>query len=258
MDTIRDFLYLLYVIHQNAITTLSHFVITNVTFIILLAAILYVFNVQNKFVERTTLRPLRRTMSHYPYGPKPAQVGGLAEDIVQNELSGERLRLLKLYAAIIATILLCFFMATKIVLYMLTIMWVVGVVSIHEMKGDQEEMANTIQKYSLGYCLILMLLKLMINFVVATPASDWSRALGVALPQTAAATISGYLPTMFMILTVGIPIMYFRVVAQRWSIAHKNEDANKRRDEIMRTSNQNMLSDAEQQDLAFRNQNRLW
>ena len=41
--------------------------------------------------------------------------------------------------------------------------------------------------------------KIMINFVVSTSASEWSRALGVALPQATAATISGYLPTMFLI-----------------------------------------------------------
>ena len=258
MHSVRDFLYLIYVIHQNAITTLLHFVITNIAFLIMFAAILYVFNTQNSIIEETTLRPQRRTMEHYPYGPKAEKVGGLAEDIVQNTLTEERLSLLKLYVVIIVSILLCFFVATKVVLYMLTLMWVVSVISIRELKGDQQEMAETIQKYSLGYCLILMLVKIMIKFIVSTSASDWSRALGVALPPTTAATLSGYLPTMFMILTIGIPIMYFRVVAQRWTIAHKNEDVSKRREEIMRTSNQNMLSDAEQQNNAFRNQNRFW
>lgn len=256
MDAIREFFYMLYVIHQNAFVTLSHFVITNLAFVIMFVAIMYVFNSQNEFVEKRTLRPMRRTMEQYPYGPRPAEVGGLADDIVQNTLTKERIHLIGLYAAIIVTILLCFFMATRVVLYMLTMMWVVGALSVKLMRGDREEMAETIQKYSLGYCLILMLIKVMINFIVSTPASEWSRALGVALPQSTAATISGYLPTMFLILTIGFPIMYFRVVAQRWSIAHNNEDVGKRREEIMRTSNQNMLTDTQEQ--AFRNQNRMW
>ena len=249
-------MYTLYVIHQNAFISLYHFVLTNLAFVVMFAAILYVFNAQNFIVEKRTLRPVRRSMEKFPYGPKPAQVGGLADDIVQNTLSKERINLIGLYAAIIVTILLCFFMATKVVLYMLTLMWVVGAISVKIMEGDREEMANTIQKYSLGYCLLLLLVKLMINFVVSTPASDWSRALGVALPQTTAATLSGYLPTMFLILTVGFPLMYFRVVGQRWSIAHKNEDVSKRREEVMRTSNQNMLTDTQEQ--MFRNQNRMW
>lgn len=256
MDTFRELMYLIYVIHQNAFVTLSHFVITNLAFVIMFAAIMYVFNAQNFFVEKRTLRPLRRSMEKYPYGPRPAEVGGLADDIVQNTLTKERLHLIGLYAAIIGTILLCFFMATKVVLYMLTMMWVTGALSVKLMEGDREEMADTIQKYSLGYCLILMLVKVMINFVVSTPASEWSRALGVALPQTTAATLSGYLPTMFLILTVGFPLMYFRVVAQRWSMAHNNEDVSKRREEVMRTSNQNMLTDTQNE--MFRNQNRFW
>lgn len=247
---------MLYVIHQNAFVTLSHFVVTNLAFMIMFVAILYVFNSQNAYVEKRTLRPMRRTMEQYPYGPKPAQMGGLADDIVQNTLSKERMNLIILYAAILVTALLCFFMATKVVLYMLTMMWVTGALSVKLMKGDQEEMAETIQKYSLGYCLILMLVKVMITFVVSTPTSDWSRALGVALPATTASTLSGYLPTMFLILTIGVPLMYFRVVAQRWSIAHNNEDVSKRREEIMRTSNQNMLTDTQEQ--MFRNQNRFW
>lgn len=199
---------------------------------------------------------MRRSMEQYPYGPRPAQTGGLAEDIVQNTLSKERMNLICLYAAIIGTILLCFFSATKVVLYMLTLMWVIGAISVKIMEGDREEMAETIQKYSLGYCLILMLVKLMINFIVGTSASEWSRALGVALPQTTAATLSGYLPTMFLLLTIGIPIMYFKTIAQRWSIAHRNEDVSKRREEVMRTSNQNMLTDTQEQ--MFRNQNRFF
>ena len=256
METLREIFYMLYVIHQNAFVTLSHFVITNLAFVIMFAAILYVFNWQNEFVERRTLRPMRRTMEQYPYGPRPAQVGGLADDIVQNTLTKERLHLIGLYAAIIVSILICFFMATKVVLYMLTIMWVIGALSVKLMEGDREEMAGVIQNYSLGYCAILIMVKIMINFVVSTSASEWSRALGVALPQATAATISGYLPTMFLILTIGFPLMYFRVVAQRWSIAHKNEDVNKRREEVMRTSNQNMLTDTQEQ--MFRNQNRFW
>lgn len=247
---------MLYVIHQNAFISLYHFVVTNVAFVIMFFSILYVFNAQNAIVERETLRPLRRTMEKAPYGPAPAAFGGLEEDIVQGTLSRERLHLITLYGGIILSILACFFFATKVVLYMLTMMWVTGALTVKLMQGDREEMANSIQNYSLGYCGILLLVKLMINFVISTPASDWSRALGVALPPTATATLSGYLPTMFLILTIGFPLMYFRVVAQRWSIAHKNEDVGKRREELMRTGNQNMLTDYQEQQ--FRNQNRLW
>lgn len=256
MDMIKDIFYLIYVIHQNAFISLYHFVITNVAFVILFMAILYVFNRQNVILERQTLRPMRRTMEHYPYGPQPAQFGGLADDIVMATLSHERLKLIGIYAAIIISVLVCFFFATKVVLYMITFMWVVGALSVKFMKGDREEMANKIQNYSLGYCLILITIKIMIGFVIGTPLSEWSRTLGVALPAAASGTLSGYLPMMFLILTFGFPLAYFRVVAQRWSIAHDNEDVVKRREEIMRTGNQNMLTNSQEE--IFRNQNRLF
>ena len=133
-------------------------------------------------------------------------------------------------------------------------MWVIGAISVKLLKGDREEMANKIQNYSLGYCLILIVIKIMISLVIGTPVSEWSRSLGVALPASAAGTLTGYLPMMFLIMTFGFPLAYFRVVAQRYSIAHNNEDVVKRRGEIMRTDNQNMLN--QYQDEMYRNQNR--
>ena len=256
MDMVTDIFYLIYVIHQNAFIALYHFVITNVAFVILFLSMLYIFNKQNERVERENLRPLRRTMSRAPYGPKPEQFGGLDEDVVMNTLTNERLKLMGTYAAIIISVLICFFFATKVVLYMVTFMWVVGALSVRLLKGDREEMAKTIQNYSLGYCLILVVIKIMISLVIGTPISEWSRSLGVALPASAAGTLSGYLPMMFLILTFGFPLAYFRVVAQRWSIAHDNEDVVKRREEIMRTGNQNMLNNYQEE--IFRNQNRMF
>ena len=256
MDTLTDIFYLIYVIHQNAFISLLHFVITNIAFVVLLFAMMYVFNAKNAILERETLRPMRRTMEHYPYGPAPEQFGGLADDIVMATLSQERVKLMALYLGIIISTLACFFFATKVVLYMITLMWIVGALSVKMLKGDREEMANKIQNYSLGYCLILILIKVMIGFVIGTPVSEWSRSLGVALPAAASGTLSGYLPMMFLILTFGFPLAYFRVVAQRWSIAHDNEDVVKRREEIMRTGNQNMLTNYQGE--MYRNQNRMF
>ena len=140
-------------------------------------------------------------MSRSPYGPKPAQFGGLSDDIVMNTLSTERIKLMGTYLAIIISVLACFFFATKVVLYMITIMWIVGALSVRMLRGDREEMANTIQNYSLGYCLILIMIKIMISLVIGTPMSEWSRSLGVALPASASGTLSGYLPMMFLIMT---------------------------------------------------------
>ena len=256
MDMIQDLIYLIYVIHQNAFISLYHFVLTNIAFVILFMAIMYVFNQQNAILERQTLRPMRRTMEHYPYGPQPEQFGGLVDDIVMATLSHERLKLIGIYLAIIISVLICFFFATRVVLYMITFMWVVGAISVKFLKGDREEMAAKIQNYSLGYCLLLITIKIMIGFVIGTPMSEWSRALGVSLPAAASGTLSGYLPMMFLIISFGFPLAYFRVVAQRWSIAHDNEDVVKRREEIMRTGNQNTLTNTQEE--MFRNQNRFF
>lgn len=256
MELLEDIFYLVYVIHQNAFISLYRFIITNIAFVITFMAMMYVFNNQNLILEKETLRPMRRSMEHYPYAPRPAQFGGLADDIVMATLSTERLKLIALYVAIVLSMLACFFFATKVVLYMLALMWVTGALSVRLMKGDREEMGNKIQNYSLGYCLILLLIKIMIGFVVGTPAAEWSRSLGVALPAAASGTLSGYLPMMFLVLTFGFPLAYFRVVAQRWSIAHDNEDVVKRREELMRTGNQNMLTNYQEE--MFRNQNRLF
>ena len=256
MDMLSDIFYLIYVIHQNAFIALYHFVITNVAFVALFMCMMYVFNKQNEIVENETLRPMRRTMTHSPYGPKPAQFGGLSDDIVMNTLSTERIKLMGTYLAIILSVLACFFFATKVVLYMITIMWIVGALSVKLLKGDREEMAGKIQNYSLGYCLILIMIKIMISLVIGTPISEWSRSLGVALPASASGTLSGYLPMMFLIMTFGFPLAYFRVVGQKWSLAHNNEDVLKRRGEIMRTGNQNMLNNYQEE--VFRNQNRFF
>ena len=169
MDMIQDLIYLIYVIHQNAFISLYHFVLTNIAFVILFMAIMYVFNQQNAILERQTLRPMRRTMEHYPYGPQPEQFGGLVDDIVMATLSHERLKLIGIYLAIIISVLICFFFATRVVLYMITFMWVVGAISVKFLKGDREEMAAKIQNYSLGYCLLLITIKIMIGFVIGTP-----------------------------------------------------------------------------------------
>lgn len=254
MDTLMDIFYLIYVIHENAFITLYRFVLMNIAFVLLFMCILYVFNKQNEIVERETIRPLRRSTGQYPTGPEQEQFGGLSEDIVMATLSKERMKLIGIYIAILVSVLVCFFFATKVVLYMITFMWVIGAISVKLLKGDREEMANKIQNYSLGYCLILIVIKIMISLVIGTPVSEWSRSLGVALPASAAGTLTGYLPMMFLIMTFGFPLAYFRVVAQRYSIAHNNEDVVKRRGEIMRTDNQNMLN--QYQDEMYRNQNR--
>lgn len=246
--------YYVYVIHQNAFIALYHFVLTNMMFILLFFCIFYVFNKQNEFVERQTIRPLRRTMQHAPHGAEQGSFGGLPEDIIMATLSRERMKLIGIYIAIAISILACFFFATRVVLYMVTIMWCVGALSVRLMKGDRIEMAKSIQNYSLGYCLILMVIKVMLSLAIGTPMSEWSRALGVSLPSSAAGTISGYLPMMFLIMTFGFPLAYFRVVGQRFSIAHDNEDIAKRRQEVMRTGNQNMLN--QYQEEMYRQQNR--
>lgn len=256
MDTISDMIYLLYVIHQNAFITLYHFVITNLMFVVLLMCIFYVFDKQNENIERETIRPLRRGGNSAPYSPTPAQFGGLANDIVMATLSKERAKLLGMYAAILIAVIACFLFATKVVIYMVTLMWIVGALSVKLLKGDREEMASKIQNYSLGYCLILIVIKIMISMVIGTPVSEWSRALGVSLPTNAAGTLAGYLPMMFLIMTFGFPLAYFRVVAQKYSIAHNNEDISKRREEIMRTGNQNSLN--QYQEEMYKNQNRFF
>ena len=58
---------------------------------------------------------------------------------------------------------------------------------------------------------------------------------------------------MFLIMTFGFPLAYFRVVAQRYSMAHENEDVVKRREEIMRTGNQNKLNQFQED--AYKNNN---
>ena len=256
MDTIHDLTHLLYAVHFNAAVSMKHFVMTNFTLVILFAAIFYVFNKQVGIVEAETLRPMRRTMEHSPYGPHPKEFGGLEGDVVRNTLCHERLKLLSIYAAIVVSILVCFFFATRVVLYMITLMWLVGAGSAKLLTGDREEMATKIQNYSLGYCLILILVKVMISLVVGTSTTEWSNSLGVALPAAASNTLTGYLPMMFLILTFGFPLAYFRVVAQRWSIAHNNEDVVKRREELMRTGNQNHLTNYQEE--IFRNQNRFF
>ena len=256
MDTISNVFYLIYVIHQNAFITLYRFVITNISIVLLIMSMLYVFNKRNEIVESETIRPLRRTTGISPTGPEQGQFGGLSEDIIMATLSKERIKLIGLYFSILITALICFFFATKVVLYMTTLMWVVGALSVKLLRGDREEMANKIENYSLGYCLILIMIKIMISLVVGTPISEWSRSLGVALPASAAGTLTGYLPMMFLIMTFGLPLAYFRVVAQRYSIAHNNEDVVKRRGEIMRTGNQNGLN--QYQEDMYQNQNRWY
>ena len=100
---------------------------------------------------------------------------------------------------------------------------------------------------------MLILLKILIGIVVNTPASEWSRSLGVTLPASAVGTLSGYLPMMFLIMTFGIPLAYFRVVAQKWTIAKNNKDVSRRRSEIMRTGNQDMLQNYD--DMMYKNNN---
>lgn len=253
MDGLESLIYYIYIIHQNAAVAVYHFLLTNLAFCLLLFCMFYVFNKQNILVERETIRPIRRSMSSSPYHPQQKQWGGLSEDIVLATLSKERIKLIALYGVIFGTILICFFFATTVVLYMITAMWIVGALSVRLMEGDRKEMSESIQNYSLGYTIMLILLKILIGIVVNTPASEWSRSLGVTLPASAVGTLSGYLPMMFLIMTFGIPLAYFRVVAQKWTIAKNNKDVSRRRSEIMRTGNQDMLQSYD--DMMYKNNN---
>ncbi len=235
ITNIENLLYFVYVIHYNAFIVLYHFVLTNIMILIMGFCMFYVFGKKNTLLEQSAIRPYRKSMGTDYYG------NNILDDVVMATLSQERLKIIGVYVAILASTLVCFLFATRVVLYMMTLMWIVGALSVRLMKGDREEMANKIQNYSLGYCLILIMIKIMISLAIGTSMSDWSRSLGVALPASAAGTIQGYLPMMFLIMTFGFPLAYFRVVAQRYSIAHDNEDVVKRREEIMRTGNQNKL-----------------
>ena len=236
-----DVLYFIYVIHQNALVSFGHFLMTNLAFAILLFCVVYVFDRQNIFVERTTVRPMRRIFATGQGHPERSQWGGDDDDIVLSTVNKARANLILTYLAILVTILICFFFATRVVLYMITLMWVVGAASVFLLKGDRKEMADMIQNWSLGYCLILIALKVMIALVIGTPVSEWNRSLGVSLPATAAGTLTGYLPMMFLIMTIGTPVAYFRSVGQKYIMAKDNDDVSKRRSELMRTGNQNDL-----------------
>ena len=233
-----DVLYFIYVIHQNALVAFGHFLMTNVAFAVMLFCMVYVFDKQNIIVERETIRPIRRMTSEQIHG---YQWGGLDDDIVLTTVNKARVRLILTYLAILVSILICFFFATRVVLYMIAFMWCVGALSVYLLKGDRKEMAEMIQNWSLGYCLILIALKIMISLVIGTPVTEWSRSLGVSLPASAAGTLTGYLPMMFLILTIGTPIAYFKSVGQKYVMAKDNEDIAKRRAEVMRTGNQNQL-----------------
>ncbi len=236
-----DILYFIYAIHQNALVSLGYFLMTNLAFAIMIFCMVYVFDKQNVIVERETVRPIRRVFANSPSHPQPSQWGGLDDDIVLSSVNKARAKLILTYFFILASALICFFFATRVVLYMLTAMWVVGALSVLILKGDRKEMSDAIQNWSLGYCLILIMIKVMISLVIGTPVSEWSRSLGVALPASAQGTLTGYLPMMFLILTIGTPLAYFRVVGQKYVMAKDNEDVTKRRAELMRTGNQNKL-----------------
>ena len=172
---------------------------------------------------------------------------GLADNIVALTLNKERLKLIGLYATITILLVISFLYATEIILYMSVLMWVVGAFSVWLLKGDRKEMATTIENYSLGYFVSLLLLKIIISILIGTPVSSWSRSFGVSLPSNATGTITGYLPMLYMILTVGIPFAYFKLVGQRYMITKDNRDVNERRGELLRTGNANKLNHYEEE-----------
>ena len=246
MESLKEFIYLFYAWNHNALISIMYFLKINWAFALYFMSAIYVFDKRSTILEKETIKPFRRTLTPESKPILPHSFEGLADNIVAITLNKERLNLIARYAVISLLLIINFFYSTEVILYMTVLMWIVGAISVWLLKGDRKEMATTIENYALGYLFGLLLLKIMISIVVGMPMSSWSRSFGVALPSNATGTITGYLPMLYMILTVGIPFAYFKLVGQRYLITKDNRDIEERRAELLRTGNANQLSNYEE------------
>ena len=239
MDEIKTGIYFLGVVHANALTAVWYFIITNVYIAITFLCMLYVFNMQNLIAEDEYVRPVRRMSEVEGYQYEEGKLHGLTSDIVMLSLDKERTKLLVTYGVNLLLLVLCLLFESRIQLFALMMMWIVGAFSVWRLEGDRKEMCDKIETHAFAFVFATLTLKFLITQLMGTSASDLSRALGVALPATTMYSISNYVPMLFMIFTIMIPANYFRIIWQRYTITKNNRDINTRRSEVMRTGNQN-------------------
>lgn len=239
MEEIKSGIYFLGVIHANALTAVLYFILTNVFIAITFLCMLYVFNMQNLIAEHEYVRPVRRMSETEGYEDDEEHLHGLTSDIVMLSLSKERAKLLGVYGVNLFLLVLCLIFESRIQLFALMMMWIVGAFSVWRLEGDRKEMCDKIETHSFAFVFATLTLKFLITQLMGTSTSDLSRSLGVALPATTMYSISNYVPMLFMIFTIMIPANYFRVIWQRYTITKNNRNVDERRSEIMRTGNQN-------------------
>ena len=239
MEEIKNGIYFLGVVHANALTAVWYFILTNVYIAVTFVCMLYVFNMQNLIAEHEFIRPVRRMSEVEGYREEEGHLNGLTSDIVMLSISKERAKLLGVYGVNILLLILCLLFESRIQLFALMMMWIVGAFSVWRLEGDRKEMCDRIEAHSFGFVFATLTLKFLISQLMGSSTSDISRALGVALPATTMYSISNYVPMLFMIFTIMIPANYFRIIWQRYTITKNNRDIDTRRGEVMRTGNQN-------------------
>lgn len=235
---LHDLLYYLYVIHMNAFWSLVHFLSLNLIFVVTLLSMGYIFLHRIEINSDSTYRPVRR-VSHYMPENAPRRI-----EPISLEMSKGATKVVAKYLFLIALFILTFLTTTKAVLYLGTCMWLIGAIAVWRLEGERKEFAQTTEDQIMTYCGSLLMIKAVIFLLVGVPASEWSRALGVALPPAAAGTIVGYLPIMFMTAVIGVPMNFLRLVWQRYSVTKDNRSIPDRQAEIMRTANQSEVDPA--------------
>ena len=199
MDEIKTGIYFLGVVHANALTAVWYFIITNVYIAITFLCMLYVFNMQNLIAEDEYVRPVRRMSEVEGYQYEEGKLHGLTSDIVMLSLDKERTKLLVTYGVNLLLLVLCLLFESRIQLFALMMMWIVGAFSVWRLEGDRKEMCDKIETHAFAFVFATLTLKFLITQLMGTSSSDLSRALGVALPATTMYSISNYVPMLFMI-----------------------------------------------------------
>lgn len=160
MEEIKNGIYFLGVVHANALTAVWYFILTNVYIAVTFICMLYVFNMQNLIAEHEFVRPVRRMSEVEGYREEEGHLNGLTSDIVMLSISKERAKLLGVYGVNILLLILCLLFESRIQLFALMMMWIVGAFSVWRLEGDRKEMCDRIEAHSFGFVFATLTLKL--------------------------------------------------------------------------------------------------
>lgn len=234
MDVLHNLINTLKIYHYNAAVTLYWFVLSNIAIVILATAMLFIYKWRMKFQTQLATKLTKRRFNNEDIDDASTQIATYDEDT----LNGKKKVLLVKYAVYVVVIAAATVISSPAILYSTTLMWTMGALSVRFLKGDREELSQTVETYTVAYVGAIMLIEILLWFNTGVSAiGSTSLHKNPSAPATTSA-VMGYLPMARDYIAAIVPILYGKTIWEYWQKYSAGEIFEKEMSRQMRTGNQ--------------------